>query len=83
MVHRRARVVRMCVCVCIGLCGCVFFLYSYMLLGFKYSLVSKTASELARSSSVDVLHVRLGVYALSSIVVSESRIQADRKLLPS
>lgn len=71
------------VCACVGLYGCVFFLYSYMLLESKYSLVSKTASEFARSSSVDVLHVRLGVYALSSIVVSENRIQADRKLLSS
>lgn len=83
-----------CECVCVCVYGCVFFfflfcscflsfLYSYMLLESKCSFVSKTAAELARSSSVDVLHVSLGVYALSSIVVSENRIKADRKLLPT
>lgn len=70
-------------CVCILLCLKTLF-YALMFACF----VSKTASELTRSSSVDVLHVRLRIYAFSTIVVSGSRIQIivsggkikDRKL---
>jgi len=48
----------------------------------KRGFVSEAAAELTRSSSVDVLRIRLRVYALGAIVVSESRIKADRQLLP-
>lgn len=44
--------------------------YALMFTGF----VSKTASKLTRSSSVDVLHVCLRIYAFSTIVISENRI---------
>lgn len=42
-------------------------------MGYKVALLSEAAAVLARSSSVDVLHVRLRVYALSAVVVPESR----------
>lgn len=39
----------------------------------KFCLISETASKLARSSSVDVLHVRFRVYALRAIIVPANK----------
>lgn len=60
----------------------VFPLHLYMRLKYKCGLVSETASELARSSSVDVLDVRLGVYTLSPIIVSETELKQTGSYIP-
>lgn len=67
--------------------GCTYLYVSFTrmrLLRYKDdTLISETATKLARSSSVDVLHVRLRVYTFSAVVVPEKRNEQSHQYVLS
>lgn len=68
-----------CTYLCVSFCFLLFVFHYGCSSQYKLALLSEAATVLARSSSVDVLYVRLRVYALSAVVVPQ-RVRPDRTL---
>lgn len=62
-----------CTYLCVSFCFLLFVFHYECSSQYKLALLSEAATVLARSSSVDVLYVRLRVYALSAVVVPASK----------